>query len=122
MSHEERPSVGVWARRTCIGFLLATCLATACQAADNPLIGSWRWDHDKTLRNMQTPAGASKAVMDSAAKAKKFVEAVKRKVGYMTVTYSDHDYLQIEYAPDGTVLTRQSGPYELLQIEKDVIE
>jgi hypothetical protein len=84
-------------------------------------MGSWRWDLDKTLRSIRTPANASKAVKDSAAKAKKFVEAVKRDIGYMIVTYSDHDYVQVDYRPDGTVGTPQSAPYELLQIEKDFV-
>lgn len=130
MSHQEvwgrylgrkGTRVDAWARRIFIGFLVSTCLVTACQAAENPLIGSWRWDLEKTLRNIQAPPGASKGVVTSAAKAKKYVEGMRREVGSMTVTYSDHNYVQIEYDTRGTEFNRRSGPYAILQIEKDFV-
>src|SRR5262245_41811842 len=76
---KRRSAAGFLARCVLGGLLVAAGMTTACQAADNPLIGSWRWDLEKTLRNIHPPAGASKSMVNSATKAKKFVEGLIRK-------------------------------------------
>jgi hypothetical protein len=49
-------------------------LALPSHAADNPLIGTWKWDNDKTLQEFRVPTDGSEQLKSDAARAKRFVE------------------------------------------------
>jgi hypothetical protein len=49
-------------------------LSLSSLAADNPLIGTWKWDNDKTLQEFRVPTDGSEQLKSDAARAKRFVE------------------------------------------------
>ena len=99
-----------------VSMLLATFVSDESQAAVNPLIGSWKWDNNKTLQNLQVPIQASDKMKASAAKAKKFVENVEKDFSNVTVTYSREKYIQVISDGKGRVLSRGIAPYHIIQI------
>jgi hypothetical protein len=108
------------------GVLLIGILAgLACQISctgDNPLLGSWRHDNNKTLMNMLPPADGSDELRTSASKARAFVEAQVTKLRTNVVlTYREHECEQIIFADNGEVLTRETFPYRLVEVRKDHI-
>jgi hypothetical protein len=72
------------------------CIAAASGAPNNPLIGSWRWDNEKTLQNFHVSTQGTKEYMNSAAKAKQFVQSVAARIrSNMVLTYRDNEYDEV---------------------------
>lgn len=90
------------------------------QAADNPLLGSWRWDNAKTLRNLQVPAEGSPELLESANRARTFVTQLNAKLNSNIIhTYSESEFTQVTFGPDGGVLSSESMPYLLIETHAD---
>lgn len=93
-----------------------------CLAADNALIGSWKWDNSRTLREFVLPTGGSEKLKSDAAKAKRFVEAKVKQLGSnMTLTYTVDECLEIVFDDKGNVLSRESFPYKTVEIGEDFV-
>ena len=108
------------------GFSLALVLTvfvySESRAAENPLIGTWKWDLNKTLQNLRFPSEGSDELKASATKAKKFVEgAAKNIVPNTTVIFADKEYLQIIYDSKGNILSRAYAPYNIITIGQDFV-
>ena len=83
----------------------------ASRAADNPLIGTWKWDNNKTLREFRLPTVGSEQFKRDAARAKRFVEGQIRNLqSTMTLTYTDQECTQAIVGSSGTVISRESIP------------
>jgi hypothetical protein len=92
------------------------------RAGENPLIGTWSWDTNKTLQNLKIPVDGSSELKASATKAKKFVEAVAKKLGSKTtITYADEEYFQVIYDDKGNILSKESSPYKILETGRDFV-
>jgi hypothetical protein len=92
-----------------LSFIAFTC--NGCLAPKNPLIGTWRSDDAKTLREFQSPTEGS------AAKAKAFVEAVAEKLNSnVTLTYTDSKCIEIIFDSKGHELSKQSFPYKIVEL------
>jgi hypothetical protein len=86
-------------------------------AADNPLIGSWKWDNDKTLREFRLPTDGSEQLKSDAARAKRFVEATVKKAGSnMTLTYTDKECTEVIVGGNAFVLRKESIPYKIVEV------
>jgi len=91
-------------------------------AADNPLIGTWKWDNVKTLREFQSPTEGSAELKASAAKAKAFVEAIAKKLNSnVRLTYTDNKCTEIIVDGKGHELSKESFPYKIVETHKDYI-
>src|SRR5215211_1533248 len=102
--------------------IVSAALQQPCYAEDNPLIGSWRWDNAKTLANLQIPTEGSEELRKSASEAKTFVEGIATKLHSNVVfTYQERECSQVMYAEDGKILSRETFPYELVEVRRDVI-
>jgi hypothetical protein len=89
---------------------------------DNPLIGSWKWDNDKTLQSFKLPTEGSEELMRSARKAKSFAESVKKKLhSNMVLTYRQNECDQVIYDDNGHELSRETIPYRLVEVRKDMV-
>ena len=115
-------------KRTLIRFGIALMLGLTVfvlnesRAGENPLIGSWKWDNNKTLQNLQFPVEGSNELKASATKAKIFVEAIRKRIGSKTtVTYSDKEYLQVTYDDKDNILSKESAPYKLIKVGHDFV-
>lgn len=96
---------------------LITLLFNGCAAAENPLIGTWVWDSEKTLEEQRLPANASDKVRDAARRARTFVEARVRNVGSrLTLNYTDTSCLQTQFDHNGNVLTQVTIPYRVVSV------
>jgi hypothetical protein len=101
---------------------IGSLLAFSSQAADNPLIGSWKWDNDKTLREFRLPTDGSEQLKSDAARAKRFVEATVKKAGSnMTLTYTDKKYTEVIVASNGMALSKVTSPYRIVEVGKDYV-
>jgi hypothetical protein len=60
--------------------LLAPLQAAASGAADNPLIGTWKWDNKRTLRELRLPTVGPEQFKRDAARAKHLVEGQIRNL------------------------------------------
>ena len=86
-------------------------LTLPSRAADNPLIGTWKWDNNKTLREFRLPTVGSEPFKRDAARAKRFVEGQIRNLqSTMTLTYTDQECTQAIVGSSGTVISRESIP------------
>src|SRR5271168_4059669 len=86
----------------CVLILAGCFLGRSVAAADNPLIGSWRWDNDKTLQEFTLPTAGSEQLKSDAARAKRFVEAqVNHLHSNMTLTYTEKEYTEVIVANTG---------------------
>ena len=85
-------------------------------AADNPLIGTWRWDNTRTLREFVSTKDGPQSLMKSADKAERFVEAANKTLGSnVQFTYTEHDCLEIIFDRQGNELSRDSSPYRVVE-------
>jgi hypothetical protein len=99
--------------------LWAASFCNACLAQDNPLIGSWKWDNNKTLQNFRMPTEGTKAQMRSAAKAKAFVENAAAKLNSnMSLTYDQTNCREVIVDGKGSVLSDASYPYKIVKSGK----
>ena len=102
--------------------LVVGLLPLSSQAADNPLIGTWKWDNNKTLREFRLPTVGSEQFKSDAARAKRFVEGQIRNLqSTMTLTYTDQECTQAIVGSSGTVISRESIPYKILELGKDYV-
>lgn len=110
-------------RKECLtALILLAITCTGCLAARNPLIGTWRLDDAKTLREFQSPTEGSAELKASAAKAKAFVEAVAKKLNSnVTLTYTDNKCTEIILDSKGHELSQESFPYRIVETHKDYI-
>lgn len=98
--------------------LLATFIFNKGQAAENPLIGSWKWDNNMTLQNLRVPTQGSDEMKASAVRAKRFVESIKINSLRVTLTYSGKNYIQVMSDDKGKVISRAFAPYHIIQTGK----
>jgi len=92
------------------------------RAADNPLIGTWKWDNNKTLREFRLPTVGSEPFKSDAARAKRFVEGQARNLqSTMTLTYTDQECTQVIAGGSGIVISRESIPYKTLELRQDYV-
>jgi hypothetical protein len=97
-------------------------LAMSSLADDNPLIGEWKWDNDKTLREFRLPTEGSEQLKSDAARAKRSVEATVKKLGSnMALTYTDKEYTQVIVGRNGAVLSNETSPYRIVEVGKGYI-
>jgi hypothetical protein len=97
--------------------LIAVAILNVGSAADNPLVGSWRWDNEKTLSNFKFPDDGSDEQKKDALKARRFVESVAREIrSNVTLTYEDREYTQTTYDNEGRELNRVSAPYKIVKV------
>jgi hypothetical protein len=102
-----------------IGMSAGLAFQVSC-TGENPLLGSWRWDNNKTLMNLQLPANGSDELKKSASKARAFVEGAATKLrSNMVITYREHECDQIVFGDNGKVLSRETIPYRLVEVRKD---
>jgi hypothetical protein len=102
--------------------MVISLIALPIRAADNPLIGSWKWDNNKTLREFRLPRVGSEQFKSDAARAKRFVEGQIRNLqSNMTLTYTDQQCTQVIVGNSGTVISRESIPYKILELGKDYV-
>jgi len=91
-------------------------------AADNPLIGTWKWDNDKTLREFRLPTEGSEQLKSDAARAKRFVEGqVRNARSNMTLTYTDKEYTEVIVANSGMALSNETCPYRIVEVGKGYV-
>jgi hypothetical protein len=103
--------------------MLTTFVCNESFAAENPLLGSWKWDNAKTLHEFTLPTKGSEQLTSDAAKAKRFIESAAKKLGSnTTVTYSESDCIEIVHDNKGTVLSKSSFPYRIVEMGKDYID
>jgi hypothetical protein len=113
--------------RTSSGLLVTLLLmifaGNTSNAAENPLIGSWKWDNEKTLKNLPEPKGESSDLKaSSAAKARKFVESVAAELrSNMVLVYTDRECDQITYDSNGHELSRKTLPYRIVRIAPEFV-
>lgn len=104
-----------------IGLLAGLAFQVSC-ASENPLLGSWKWDNNKTLMNLQLPAEGSDELKKSASKAKAFVEEAATKLrSNMVLTYREHECDQVVFGDNGQVLSKETIPYRLVEVRKDYV-
>jgi hypothetical protein len=97
-------------------------LALSCLAADNPLIGSWKWDNDKTLQEFRLPTEGSEPLKSDAARARRFVEGTVKQLGSnMTLMYTDKECTQVIVGGNGAVLSKESSPYRIVEVGKGYV-
>ena len=102
--------------------ILIASLGSECLAADNPLIGSWRWDNEKTLHEFKSPVKGSEELKESATKAGKFAQAFTKNLhSNMTLTYTDNECLEIVFDDKENVLSKESFPYKIIEAGKDFV-
>jgi hypothetical protein len=98
---------------------LALIVGDRCYAATNPLIGSWKWDNEKTLRRFNMPSKGSNQLMESAAKAKRFVMGTVSKLrSKMVLIYRDRECAEVIYDNSGHELSRKWFAYRVLEISR----
>lgn len=96
--------------------LVVGFFAMSSVAADNPLIGKWKWDNDRTLRELRLPTDGSEQLKSDAARAKRFVEAESSNLrSNMTLTYTDKECTEVIFGPGGMVLSNASFPYKIVE-------
>lgn len=102
--------------------VLGSLLALPACAAANPLIGSWKWDNNKTLQELKMPTEGSDQLKSDAARAKRFVEGEIRNLNSnMTLTYTDKEYVEVIVDGHGAVLSKTSSPYKVVEIGKGYV-
>jgi hypothetical protein len=102
--------------------VLGSLLAMSSQAADNPLVGTWKWDNDKTLREFRLPTEGSEQLKTDAARAKRFVEGqISNAHSNMTLKYTDEDCTQVVVGGNGLVLSKTSSPSRIVEIGKGYV-
>jgi hypothetical protein len=102
--------------------ILLAFTGNGCRTAKSPLIGTWKMDDAKTLREFQSPTEGSAELKASAAKAKAFVEAVAKKLNSnVTLTYTDKNCTEIIFDSKGHELSKESFPYTIVETHKDYI-
>jgi hypothetical protein len=102
--------------------VVALVIASHCYAAANPLIGSWKWDNEKTLQQFKIPSKGSHQLMESAAKAKRFVIATRTRLrSHMVLIYRDEECAEVIYDKSGHELSRKWSPYRVVTIAKDYV-
>jgi hypothetical protein len=85
-------------------------LALSSQAADSPLLGTWKWDNDKTLREFKVPTEGSELSKNDAARAKRFVEGQIRNLhSNMTLTYTEKECTEVIVSRNEMVLSKESN-------------
>jgi hypothetical protein len=93
-----------------------------CLAAKNPLIGTWKWDNAKTLREFHSPTEGSAELRASAAKAKAFTEAIAKKLNSnVRLTYTDNKCTEIIVDSKDHELSKESFPYKIVETHNDYI-
>jgi predicted amidohydrolase YtcJ len=86
-------------------------------AVNNPLIGTWKSDDAKTLREFRSPTEGSAELKASTAKAKAFVEAVAKKLNSnVTLTYADKECTEIIFDNKAHELSKESFPYKIVEL------
>lgn len=86
------------------------------------MLGSWRWDNGKTLRNLQVPAEGSQELLESAQRARTFVANLNAKLNSnVVVSFSKNEYTQSTFGPGGDVFSRESVPYRVIEVHADRI-
>ena len=98
--------------------LLAFILSSCSFASDNPLIGSWKMDSEKTLKELKLPVGGSAELKNSAAKAKASIECFTNKLcGDVGLIYSEKEYITVIFDGKANKLSNASAPYKVIKID-----
>jgi hypothetical protein len=99
-----------------VALTLAALICGECEAAQNPLLGSWKWDNNKTLREFKFPTAGSEKLMNDAAKAKRFIDGTVTELrSNMTLTYTESSCVEVIYDSRRNVLSRKSFPYKIVE-------
>lgn len=102
--------------------LLMVILSGCSFASDNPLIGSWRMDSDKTLKELKIPTEGSEELKNSAVKAQKAVECFAKKIcGDVGLIYSEKEYITVIFDDKANKLSNVSAPYKVVKGSKNYI-
>ena len=107
---------------TLVVVTIAALNCGACLASDNPLLGTWKWDNQRTLHEFQMPTTGNAELIRSATKAKRFVNAtVLRLRSNMTLMYLDKECIEVIHDALGRELSRKALPYRIIKLEKDYL-
>jgi hypothetical protein len=107
--------------KNCIltALILAAFMGGECLAAKSPLIGSWKWDNEKTLEEFRLLTKASDGMNGSTSKTEQFLAARLKHRLNVTFTYTEKRCIQITFDERGNLLGKESFPYRIVQSGKD---
>jgi hypothetical protein len=68
-------------RRVLIFSVVGGLLTLSSCAADNPLIGTWKQDWNRTLQELKVPTEGTEQITSESARAKRFIQGGARNLG-----------------------------------------